>query len=140
MCSETLESVLKQDITGVPSLEVVRLLNRMVKERQFNVHANVLDCLLHLRLKNELRDVRASAVHAEKDGSSPKKLSESKAKIKRAKGKGKTEQPHLSKKAKKALKETKEIRAELEEAEAEVDREERATQVRQVSSSKNIES
>jgi len=70
--------------------------------------------------------VRASKEHAEK----ATKYSERKAKLKRAKGKAKAVAlPHLSKKAKKALKETKEIQAELWEAEAEVDREEVAVQV-----------
>lgn len=97
----------------------------MIKERYFKVHPNVLSCLLHLRLKTELKDVRASSQYADKE----KKHSESKARQKRAKGKGKKELPHLSKKAKKTLKETKEIQAEMNEAEAEVDREERASQV-----------
>ncbi|CAG7846656.1 SubName: Full=Related to NOC3 protein, required for maturation and intranuclear transport of pre-ribosomes {ECO:0000313/EMBL:CCA77808.1} [Serendipita indica DSM 11827] len=112
LCMETLISVFKSDLTGAPSLEVVRLLNRMIKERHFNVNP---------RLKDELKNVRASKEHVDK------KQSESKAKLKRSKGK-KVDTPHLSKKAKKALKENKEIRAEMEEAEAEIDREERATQ------------
>lgn len=41
----------------------------------------------------------------------------------------KKDQPHLTRNAKKALKETKAIEAEMKEAEAEVDREERASQV-----------
>lgn len=119
----------KNDITGVPSLEIVRLLNRMVKERNYAVNPKVLSCLLHLRLKTELIGVRASKERADKleDG---KRHSESKTKLKRAKGKNKPGSlPHLSKKAKKALKETKEIKAEMDEAEAQVDREERAVQV-----------
>jgi nucleolar complex protein 3 len=98
----------------------------MIKERHYNVHPRVLSCLLQLRLKTELVNVRASKEHVEKAN----KHSESKAKLKRAKGKGKAVAlPHLSKKAKKALKETRGIQAELHEAEAEVDREELATQV-----------
>ena len=45
-----------------------------------------------------------------------------------AKGKA-TDQPHLSKKAKKVLKEKKEIEKEMQEAAAEVDKEERAANV-----------
>lgn len=101
----------------------------MIKERHYSVHPNVLNCLLHLRLKTELNNIRASSQYASKDGMGRKNHSESKAKLKRAKGKGKGETPHLSKKAKKALKETKAIQAELDEAEAEVDREERINQV-----------
>jgi nucleolar complex protein 3 len=44
----------QSDLTGVPSLEAVRLLNRMIKERRYQVHPNLLSCLLHLRLKTEL--------------------------------------------------------------------------------------
>jgi len=98
----------------------------MIKERHYDVHPRVLSCLLHLRLKTELVNVRASKEHVDKAS----KHSESKAKLKRAKGKGKAVTlPHLSKKAKKALKESKVIQAELHEAEAEVDREELASQV-----------
>ncbi|KAG9037032.1 hypothetical protein FS842_003385 [Serendipita sp. 407] len=122
-CLNALVMVFKDDQTGVPSLEAVRLLNRMIKERHYSVNPRVLSCLLHLRLKNELKNVRASKEHADK------KLSGTKAKAKRAKGKGKAvDAPHLSKKAKKALKETKQIRVEMEEAEAVVDEEDRATQ------------
>jgi len=106
----------------------------MIKERRYQVHPNVLSCLLHLRLKTELGDVRASTSKAEKRGEGKKsKLSARKAKELRASGKGKKAegqgQAHLSKKAKKAKKALKEIQEEMEEAEAEVDREERATQV-----------
>lgn len=113
-------------MTGAPSLEAVRLLNRMIKERRYNVNPRILSCLLHLRLKTDLANVRASKEHVDKAD----KHSESKAKLKRAKGKTKNVAlPHLSKKAKKTLKETKEIQAELHEAEAEIDKEDLATQV-----------
>lgn len=106
----------------------------MIKERRYQVHPNILSCLLHLRLKNELGDVRASTSKVEKEGEGRKsKLSARKAKEMRARGKGKKAegqgQAHLSKKAKKSKKELKEIQEEMEEAGAEVDREERATQV-----------
>ncbi len=60
LCLSTLISVLRADLTGEPSLEIVRLLNRMIKERRFNVHPNALSALLHLRLKTELGGIRAS--------------------------------------------------------------------------------
>lgn len=106
----------------------------MIKERRYQVHPNVLSCLLYLRLKTELGDVRASTSKAEKEGEGRRsKFSARKAKELRAKGKGKKAegqgQAHLSKKAKKAKKELKDIQDEMEEAEAEVDSEERATQV-----------
>ncbi|KAG1827333.1 nucleolar complex-associated protein-domain-containing protein [Suillus subaureus] len=120
LCMNTLISIFRQDQTGTPSLEAVQLLNRMIKERHFNVHPEVLTCLLHLRLKTELCNVRASDSKVDKNIQS-----KGKAAARRAKGKP-TEQPHLSKKARKVLKERKEIEREMRDAEAEVDKEERA--------------
>lgn len=123
LCLNTLISIFRNDLTGVPSLEIVQLLNRMIKERHFKVHPEVLTCLLHLRLKSEL-DVRASDTRVDR-AEKAKKHSQGKAASRRSKGKP-TDQPHLSKKAKKAFKERKEIEKEVREAEAEVDKEERA--------------
>ncbi|KAJ6502583.1 nucleolar complex-associated protein-domain-containing protein [Mycena sanguinolenta] len=123
LCLDALIKVFRADLTGKASLEVVRLLNRMVKERRFNIHPTVLSCLLHLRLKTEL-GVRASESQTDKPEST-KRSSYGKDAARRAKGKP-TAQPHLSKKARKALKEKKEIDREFREAEAEVDKEERA--------------
>ncbi|KAG6868376.1 hypothetical protein C0993_004022 [Termitomyces sp. T159_Od127] len=124
LCLNTLIHVFREDLTGVASLEIVRLLNRMIKEKRFNVRPEVLSCLLHLRLKTEL-GIRASDSSVDKP---VRKESGSKAAARRAKGKS-TELPHLSKKAKNALKEKREIDQEFREAEAEVDKEERvATQ------------
>ncbi|KAJ7774788.1 nucleolar complex-associated protein-domain-containing protein [Mycena metata] len=122
-CLDAIIKVFRADLTGTASLEVVRLLNRMVKEKRFNIHPRVLSCLLHLRLKTEL-GVRASESHTDKP-EPPKRNSYGKDAARRAKGKP-TAQPHLSKKARKALKEKKEIDREFREAEAEVDKEERA--------------
>jgi nucleolar complex protein 3 len=99
----------------------------MIKERNFNVHPNVLRCLLHLRLKQEL-GVRSSQTKTDKhpEGSTQ---SAGKAAARRAKGKT-AAQPHLSKKARKALKERKEIEKEMHEASAEIDKEERSNNVR----------
>ena len=129
LCLDTLIKVFRADNTGEPSLEVVRLLNRMIKERKYNVHPEVLSCLLHLRLKSEL-GIRASETKADKDGGAGagKTFSKGRAAARRAKGKA-VDQPHLSKKAKKVLKERKEIEKEMHEAAAEVDKEERATRV-----------
>lgn len=120
--------MLRNDALGQASLEVVRLINRMIKERRFNVHPNVMFCLLDLRLKTELGGVRASQSKADKEGSGSG-MSKGRTATRRAKGKP-TGQPHLSKKAKKKLKEVKEIEEEMQEANAEVDREERASLVK----------
>ena len=123
LCLDSVISVFRADKTGVPSLEIVRLLNRMIKERRFAVHPNVLSCLLHLRLKTEL-GVRASEARAEREEFKRENLKQrKKSKVKGA------ESTHLSKKAKKALKEKKEIEKEVKEAEASVDKEERASNV-----------
>ncbi|KAH9951376.1 nucleolar complex-associated protein 3 [Amylocystis lapponica] len=124
LCLSSLVTVFRADITGEASLEVVRLLNRMIKERKFKVHPEVLSCLSHLRLKTEL-GVRASSSRADKTDTGSTKThgregDKGKGKAKRA------EKPHLSKKARKALKERQEITKEMREAEAEVDKEERA--------------
>lgn len=113
-CLDTLDQIFKADLTGEASLEIVRLLNRMVKERRFKIHPRVLSCLHQLRLRTEL-GVRASDSAADK------------AKDKPQSGTKKPEKPHLSKKAKKERKEKKEIDKELREAEAEVDKAERAS-------------
>jgi nucleolar complex protein 3 len=123
LCLNSVITVFRADATGVPSLEVVRLLNRMIKERRFAVHPNVLTCLLHLRLKSEL-GVRASEAKTEREEMKREKPNQrKKSKVKGA------ESTHLSKKAKKALKEKKEIEKELKVAEASVDKEERASNV-----------
>ncbi|KAF8559543.1 nucleolar complex-associated protein 3 [Imleria badia] len=123
LCLNTLISIFRNDLTGIPSLEAVQLLNRMIKERHFNVHPEVLTCLLHLRLKSEL-GVRASDSRVDKE---EKTKTHPKGKTGSRKTKGKSaEQPYLSKKTKKAFKEKKEIEREVRDAEAEVDKEERA--------------
>ena len=119
--------MLRSDNTGQASLEIVRLLNRMIKERRFNVHPNAMFCLLDLRLKEELGGVRASQSKADKD-KPQNEMTKGKAAARRAKGK-KVDQPHLSKKAQKKRKELEGIEEEMREAEAEVDKEERATTV-----------
>jgi len=93
----------------------------MIKERHFKVHPKVLTCLLHLRLKSEL-SMRASDSRVDKE---EKTKTKGKTASWRTKGKS-ADQPYLSKKTKKGLKEKKEIEREVREAEAEVDKEERA--------------
>lgn len=131
LCVSTVIKIMRADLTGEASLEIVRLLNRMIKERKFAVHPNVLSCLLHLRLKTEL-GVRSSEFKADKDTDGKSKTyAKGRAAQRRAKGKH-ADQPHLSKAAKKAAKEKKEIDKEFKEADAQVDKEERATTVRAV--------
>jgi len=122
LCYNSLVKVFQEDRTGAVSLEIVRDLNRMIKESRYRVNPNVLSCLLHLRLKTEI-GVRASKTSVEKD---PVKI---KSKEKRGRGTAAT-QTHLSKKAKKVLKEKEAIRKDMKEAAGEVDGEERNKTVR----------
>ena len=103
-------------------------MNRMIKERHFKVHPNVISCLWYLRLKSDLNGIRASETKADKetDGDVTGKGANSR---KKGKGKG-AEKPYLSKKARKRLKENKAIEEEMHEAEAEVDKTERDQRVR----------
>lgn len=121
LCHSSLVKVFQEDATGAVSLEIVRLLNRMIKESKYRVDPRVLSCLLHLRLKTEI-GVRASNTSAERQ---PTKNG---GKEKRSKGTA-TVRTHLSKKARKVLKERETIRKEIKEAEVEVDKEERDTTV-----------
>lgn len=123
LCLNTLKSVLDRDRIGDASLELVRLLNRMIKERRFSVHPNVLSCLLHLRLKDEL-GVKASTSRVDREETNQPKRG--KDQMTKGKKKFQPKSPHLSKKAMKAQKERKEIEEEMKEAEADVDSEERS--------------
>ncbi|WFD23448.1 hypothetical protein MEQU1_002139 [Malassezia equina] len=59
-CASSLIQLLGKDADGEIALELVQLLYRMIRERKFAVHANVLDVLVHLRLRSELRrDVKS---------------------------------------------------------------------------------
>ncbi|KAI6133958.1 hypothetical protein EDD17DRAFT_1815413 [Pisolithus thermaeus] len=102
-------SIFRNDLTGVPSPEIVQLLNKMIKERYFKVQSEVRTRLLHLRLKNEL-DVRASDTKVDRT-EKLKKYSKGKA---------------ASRQGEESIKERKEIEEEIREAEAEVDKEEGA--------------
>ncbi|KAG8732515.1 hypothetical protein FRC12_019246 [Ceratobasidium sp. 428] len=125
LCSNTLITMLRADTTGEPSLEAVRLLNRMIKERRFMIHPRVLSCLLHLRLKTEL-GVRANRETVDRDEDKSRETGKKLRKGKKANAK--EGQVYLSKKAKKAARANKEIEVEMAEAAAEVDKEERAHQ------------
>lgn len=127
LCLKTFNQVLSRDQTGEASFELVRLLNRMIKERRYSVHPAVLSCLLHLRLKNEL-GVKSSTtrVDRESDNAPPLSFKERKRK---ADKKYDPKAAHMSKTQKKAEKERKEIEKEMQTVEEEVDREERAKTV-----------
>ncbi|EOR04119.1 hypothetical protein E3P92_00062 [Wallemia ichthyophaga] len=106
MCYDALEKVLKSDVSGEFSLEITKILNRMIKERQFRISPNVLSLFNNLRLREEL-----TLESTQKPNKHQRKFKENK------------EKKHLSKKAKKAHRENKEIEKEMKEAQVEVDKE-----------------
>lgn len=113
----TFVSVFKQDVTASYSQALVRLIARMIKERKFQVHPNVLSCLLHLRLRTELNQMRDGKKKARRG---PRETGPEKT------YKSETRKKWQTKNQKKKEKELKEIEKDMAEAEAEVDEEERA--------------
>lgn len=115
---QTFVDVFKRDITAVQSQALVRLIARMIKERKFQVHPNVLSCLLHLRLCSELDQMKDSKSKHKGRRDGVKMTFKSKEREKWA-----------TKNQKKRERELKEVQKEMAEAEAEVDKDERATTV-----------
>jgi nucleolar complex protein 3 len=102
--------VFRDDVTAHYSAVLLRLIARMIKERRYKVHPNVLSCLLALRLRSEL-----SSPHEAKN----------KARYK-TKVKSEIRKKWMNKNRRKAEKERQEVEKELQEASAEVDQEERS--------------
>ena len=123
LCASTLVQILREDPDGETSLEVVRLLHRMTKERRYKVNAAVLDILLHLRLKDELGDRRASTTHATRSKPDMYDKKEKPSEVRKKEGQ------HLSKAQVKKMREMKEIEKDMREAEATVDLEQRERNV-----------
>ncbi|SJX63661.1 related to NOC3 protein, required for maturation and intranuclear transport of pre-ribosomes [Sporisorium reilianum f. sp. reilianum] len=140
-CYDAIRTVVLSDLTGEISLEVVRLIHRMTKERRYKVNSHVLDVLLHLRLRDELGNKRSSTTTStDPDADAARAAREHaerraaiKAREKRGKAGGKFSSKdvrkgmatHLSKKQVKKQKQLREIEHEMKEAEATVDLEER---------------
>jgi nucleolar complex protein 3 len=121
MVLQSIIDVFRSDNTSLYSQTLVRLIARMIKERKFQVHPNILSSLLHLRLRSELdmmRDRKSRAANAGNRDSKGEKI----------KGKFKSEirKKWQTKNQKKREKEMKEVEKEMAEAAAEVDTEERA--------------
>lgn len=115
----TFVAVFRMDLAATYSQALVRLIARMIKERKFQVHPNVLSCLLHLRLRTELDKMRDGKKH---------QRNRHEDKVEK-KYKSEVRKKWQTKNQKKREKEMKEIRKEMAEAEAEVDLEERAQTV-----------
>ncbi|OWT37457.1 nucleolar complex protein 3 [Cryptococcus neoformans Bt1] len=118
---QTFIRVFREDVSGQHSQTLVRLIARMIKERHFQVHPNVLFCLLHLRLKDELDQMRRG-----KNAKGGNKSKREKDEIKGKKFKSEKRKKWATKNQKKREREMKEVQKEMAEAEAEVDKEERA--------------
>lgn len=125
----TFVAVFRQDVSATYSQALVRLIARMIKERKFQVNSNVLSCLLHLRLRTELgqmRDGKNKRGRGGRDGGSKDEK----------KFKSDVRKQWQTKNARKKEKEMKEIQKEMDEASAEVDIEER--EVVQTETLKNL--
>ncbi|EGG08274.1 uncharacterized protein MELLADRAFT_62080 [Melampsora larici-populina 98AG31] len=123
-CLDAIKAVFRKDLDGQDSLQLVRLIGRIIKARNYAVHPEVLACLLHLKLKDEISSgTRASTerVHKANDNRTGKLPWKERVKHK----KDKTEPVVLSKKAKKAIRDRRGIEKEIQEAEETVKVEEK---------------
>jgi nucleolar complex protein 3 len=125
----TFIAVFKADLTSTYSQTLVRLIARMTKERKFQIHPDVLSCLLHLRLHTELDQMVANRKD-QKAKNNSKKFAGRDGKDKDGKEKkefkSEIKKKWQTKNQKKKEKEMKEVEKDMKEAEAEIDLEERA--------------
>ncbi|KAI9629251.1 hypothetical protein KEM48_011099 [Puccinia striiformis f. sp. tritici PST-130] len=109
-CAESITTVFKKDIKGDDSLQLVRLIVRTIKSRNYSVHPELLEVLLSLRLKNELSShIRASndRVYSTKDQANQRngKLPwKDRAAHQKSKSSGTQQAEIISKKARKIMK------------------------------------
>lgn len=125
MVLQSIIDVFRNDNTSLYSQTLVRLIARMIKERKFQVHPNILSSLLHLRLRSELDQMRDRKTRA---ANAKERDRDRDTKGKKVKGEFKSEirKKWQTKNQKKREKEMKEVKKEMAEAAAEVDTEERA--------------
>ncbi|WFD49471.1 hypothetical protein GLX27_004154 [Malassezia furfur] len=128
-CYRALVTLLANDHDGEVALEAVMLLYRMIRERKLAVHANVLDLLAHLRLRDELgkghRTGPMGTASVAKPRAKPRHTSAAESRRADPKAVRKGLATHVSKKQAKRNKELRAIEEEMREAEAAVDVEER---------------
>lgn len=123
MVLQAIIDVFRSDNTSIYSQTLVRLIARMIKERKFQVHPNILSSLLHLRLRSELDMMRDRKSRAANAGNRDRN---SKGDKEKPKFKSEIRKKWQTKNQKKREKEMKEVEKEMAEAAAEVDTEERA--------------
>lgn len=121
----TFVGVFHADLAATYSQALVKLIARMIKERKFQVHPNVLSCMLHLRLRTELTHMRANKKDLKRKGKFDKRKGKGKDKEEGPKFKSEVRKKWQTKNQRKREKELKEVEKEMAEAEAEVDQEER---------------
>jgi len=121
-CLQTIIHLFEHDIIGSDSLHLVRLLSRTIKARSFQVHPALIGSFLFLRLSSDLKGIRASGDRISREGNIQKRrpLNKKQAELRK---------PHLSKKAKKAMKDKREVEKEFAEAEMTVSAEEKQKEV-----------
>jgi nucleolar complex protein 3 len=120
MCCEAINVLFDGDLSGESSLETVKLISKMIKNRGDSTCPAVMDCFLKLHLdakKQKLDDLNSSSLKRKRIKLADKTAASAMRK------------KLMSKAVKKVQKEVKEIESELREADAEVDREERAKMV-----------
>lgn len=128
MILQTFIDVFKSDLTSVYSQTLLRLIARMIKERKFQVHPNILSCLLHLRLRSEL-DLQRDASRQKRDAKEKDRGKKGPKEKNQGQFKSEIRKKWQTKNQKKREKEMKEVEKEMGEAAAEVDLEERANVV-----------
>ncbi|KAJ5098059.1 hypothetical protein N7532_005060 [Penicillium argentinense] len=112
-CRESLETIFEKDMDGLVSLEAVRLLSKMMKARDFQIHETVLDTFLHLRLLGEFAQKASRDRVDRKEEEAP------------IGGKKKQQREFRTKKERKILKERKLVEKDMKQADALVSHEER---------------
>lgn len=108
-CIKTIETLFRDDEDGTASLDVVLILTRMIKARDYHVDESVLNTFLHLRLLSEFSS-KASQTKVDKpSGRKPVK----------------SKKEFRTKKQRKQLKELKAVEKDFKEADAIVSHEQR---------------
>jgi nucleolar complex protein 3 len=115
-CIQAIRTLFREDDDGRPSLEVVSILTKSMRARDYQIHESLLDIFLHLRLLSEFSSKGSYDRVDRRDRRSdvPKKIRRMKEK-----------REFKSKRARKIEKEQKSIEKEMREADAVVSYEER---------------
>ncbi len=113
LCCNAVKTLFEKDESGEASLEAVKLISKLIKNKNYNVQDQILRTFVHLKLSSNIHARQNEAMNAEQTNGRNKHNNKKK------------NQPHVSKKVKKVMKEVKEIQEEMKEAEAVVSKEEK---------------